>query len=435
MVKYNQIECPSCKWNPNEEELWTCSCKHTWDTFSTQGKCPNCSIQWEDTFCPICSVTNKHTDWYSNRDSDFQNISKLLNLKIEDDLIKYWNNFYQNNQKDLQFKYLNFNGFKLLTPKNIIFVSHKLPANKDKIHVANTFYSLKQKGRINEETYRRFSSSISTDIVLVSRDYINRLHKFHYPYYEVDNIIPIAINISNGSYLVLGYTNQVYKGIYLLDEMLTYPLFLTENIQGFFEKIIFEPEYDRLFSSKQFNFEDPKYIIKEIEFKEIEFEELSDKPDSNNDPREMLNFYKSELKRVFSIESWWNYENDEIEFKLQIDQKIHILILSIVNYNSQIRIADDFNMYLNQLLSLKYQLNMKFAFYRVGNIIICYQVEKIMEGVRTGAIEIYRNIFLPKHSYCNVNYPELNPEDLNDLPIEDWDENTKLVLLSDLSRY
>jgi len=200
MIKYNQIECPECHWNPNGEELWTCSCKHTWDTFTTQGECPNCLTKWEDTFCPICTSTNRHSDWYSNQNSKFQYISKLLDLSIEDSLIQNWNKFYNSSELELKFQYLNFKYFKLLTPKDILYVSSKLPSNRDKIHVGNTFYSLKKKGKINEETYRRFSSAMATDIVLMSRDFKNRLKQYQYPYHELDNVIPIAINNHNGSY-------------------------------------------------------------------------------------------------------------------------------------------------------------------------------------------------------------------------------------------
>jgi hypothetical protein len=37
-----EIKCPKCKWKPNSEKLWQCTCNHIWNTFETGGICPKC---------------------------------------------------------------------------------------------------------------------------------------------------------------------------------------------------------------------------------------------------------------------------------------------------------------------------------------------------------------------------------------------------------
>jgi hypothetical protein len=62
------VQCPICEWNPDGESHWACTCGHRWNTFDTKGKCPKCSIQWEDTRCPGCGKTTPHKDWYKTKE-------------------------------------------------------------------------------------------------------------------------------------------------------------------------------------------------------------------------------------------------------------------------------------------------------------------------------------------------------------------------------
>lgn len=64
--KYNvdMISCPKCQWKPTGHRLWLCTCGHSWDTFDTKGKCPNCHAQWQDTWCPRCERVSPHKEWY-----------------------------------------------------------------------------------------------------------------------------------------------------------------------------------------------------------------------------------------------------------------------------------------------------------------------------------------------------------------------------------
>jgi hypothetical protein len=65
-----QVSCPQCGWHPDGEAHWTCKCGHTWDVFSTGGRCPVCVRQWERTQCPPaaggCKTWSPHLDWYGD---------------------------------------------------------------------------------------------------------------------------------------------------------------------------------------------------------------------------------------------------------------------------------------------------------------------------------------------------------------------------------
>ena len=57
-------QCPKCQWSPGREALWRCECGHTWNTFDTRGKCPQCEKQWTATQCLNCHQWSTHDDWY-----------------------------------------------------------------------------------------------------------------------------------------------------------------------------------------------------------------------------------------------------------------------------------------------------------------------------------------------------------------------------------
>jgi hypothetical protein len=76
---FGGIRCPLCAWRPLPSSVWTCSCSGTpepffkscgtvWNTFSTGGRCPGCSHQWQWTSCLRCSQWSLHEDWYEQRD-------------------------------------------------------------------------------------------------------------------------------------------------------------------------------------------------------------------------------------------------------------------------------------------------------------------------------------------------------------------------------
>jgi len=69
------IRCPLCSWRPSARDLWCClslgtpeppfpSCGTQWNTFSSHGKCPGCSHQWQWTSCLRCEGWSLHNDWY-----------------------------------------------------------------------------------------------------------------------------------------------------------------------------------------------------------------------------------------------------------------------------------------------------------------------------------------------------------------------------------
>jgi hypothetical protein len=72
---FDGIRCPRCHWRPQPSSRWRCDCARTpeppfdacgtaWNTFSTKGRCPGCSHQWQWTSCLRCGESSLHIDWY-----------------------------------------------------------------------------------------------------------------------------------------------------------------------------------------------------------------------------------------------------------------------------------------------------------------------------------------------------------------------------------
>jgi len=56
--------CPSCRTSPPVGDYWKCSkCETSFDTFASQGVCPNCSAQFAKTGCLDCRAKNPISDW------------------------------------------------------------------------------------------------------------------------------------------------------------------------------------------------------------------------------------------------------------------------------------------------------------------------------------------------------------------------------------
>ncbi|MCB0638568.1 MAG: hypothetical protein KDC54_18185 [Lewinella sp.] len=70
MIQGVKIACPKCHWEPQPHSRWICEpkCRHKWNTFSTGGRCPRCSKQWEYTCCLACHRWSPHLDWYHDLD-------------------------------------------------------------------------------------------------------------------------------------------------------------------------------------------------------------------------------------------------------------------------------------------------------------------------------------------------------------------------------
>jgi hypothetical protein len=78
---FSGIRCPQCGWGPTSASRWSCvwtggpeprfeSCGTVWKTFSTRGRCPGCTHQWQWTSCLHCEQWSPHEDWYDEDPSD-----------------------------------------------------------------------------------------------------------------------------------------------------------------------------------------------------------------------------------------------------------------------------------------------------------------------------------------------------------------------------
>jgi hypothetical protein len=82
-----QIYCPVCEYHPSASDRWQCrpGCFTVWNTFETRALCPGCSKQWRHTWCPSCSVSSLHDDWYHDEapdhaDSHTEDVGELVGV-------------------------------------------------------------------------------------------------------------------------------------------------------------------------------------------------------------------------------------------------------------------------------------------------------------------------------------------------------------------
>ena len=81
-----EIYCPKCNWNPPHEPLWMCDCSFVWNTFETNGKCPQCNKKWDVTQCLQefggCGQFSPHKEWYYQSGLSFYSKLKEINQRI-----------------------------------------------------------------------------------------------------------------------------------------------------------------------------------------------------------------------------------------------------------------------------------------------------------------------------------------------------------------
>ncbi|MDF1752927.1 MAG: hypothetical protein P1U89_09155 [Verrucomicrobiales bacterium] len=65
-----EIFCPKCQYHPLESDRWQCTCGVLWNTFDTNGNCPECGKVHSDTQCPACGKWSPHHTWYHEFNSD-----------------------------------------------------------------------------------------------------------------------------------------------------------------------------------------------------------------------------------------------------------------------------------------------------------------------------------------------------------------------------
>jgi len=67
MPRRDGFACPICKTAPPQGALWVCGkCRKPFDTFETQGVCPNCGTQFSATSCPECGSLRTFGEWISS---------------------------------------------------------------------------------------------------------------------------------------------------------------------------------------------------------------------------------------------------------------------------------------------------------------------------------------------------------------------------------
>jgi Zn-dependent protease len=59
--------CPNCKTAPPQGAFWVCGkCRKPFDTFETQGVCPNCGVQYSASSCPECGSLRPFSEWMTS---------------------------------------------------------------------------------------------------------------------------------------------------------------------------------------------------------------------------------------------------------------------------------------------------------------------------------------------------------------------------------
>jgi hypothetical protein len=112
------IQCEYCEWKPDGGKHWTCTCRHTWNTFETKGKCPNCGIQWEETSCIGCKQSSLHKNWYKTeeeiklKEANEDGVLKARKRRIETQLIDYGIIYYRISH----LPYLDYTNERFKTP-------------------------------------------------------------------------------------------------------------------------------------------------------------------------------------------------------------------------------------------------------------------------------------------------------------------------------
>jgi Zn-dependent protease len=62
--RHDGFACPVCKTVPPQGAFWICGkCRKPFDTFVTQGVCPNCGVQYGITYCTECGSVRPLNEW------------------------------------------------------------------------------------------------------------------------------------------------------------------------------------------------------------------------------------------------------------------------------------------------------------------------------------------------------------------------------------
>jgi hypothetical protein len=165
-----KIACPKCQWQPDGQPHWKCRCGYRWNTFETKWKCPECGIQWQDTYCPGCGKSSVHDEWYTTyvirEEQPPANIIelKIRKDKVESKLISYG----LKDSKITYLPYLDFSPEEFQTPYEvgcrilILWAVSYVAANlNEKYEIANWLKICGLWDRVSEEEKKLFTEDLS----------------------------------------------------------------------------------------------------------------------------------------------------------------------------------------------------------------------------------------------------------------------------------
>lgn len=64
-----RVRRPRCAREPGRDDLWSCLCLHSWNTFDTGSPCPACGRQRAETQCLRCREWSRHASWHGGEES------------------------------------------------------------------------------------------------------------------------------------------------------------------------------------------------------------------------------------------------------------------------------------------------------------------------------------------------------------------------------
>ncbi|MCO7224113.1 hypothetical protein [Pleionea sp. CnH1-48] len=438
MIDYSQLQCPSCLWVPDGEARWACFCGNTWNTFETKAKCSKCGTQWNETSCPLCNETTSHEAWYQRSDKSFPKLLEALNVPgIPEPLAQLWFDKFNEPSESLSFHFRFFSPFQLISPKGVMLLTYLIDSGKDRIHFSNQLSRLKESGKISEKQWHSYSGQMNDDLLLVSRDYSNRVQKYRYPSFDVKKIIPFGINGSN-EYLCVGMaeTGEVL-GVYLYHPNIEAPIFISRNVDELLSNLSFGQTDEIDNKSKE------SFISSLLEDDDVYVydapQERDEEIDIEKQAQGYCEFVSSNLDKVFGIAHDVEFKANILRIKLGAEESTSFSIALESDSDKYYALTTLFleaNKHLNRFLHFgnggwpEY-----YGFYLINDKVACLLSENVIKLARFGCLNSVLAARLPLAAYSSVEYPKVSETSLELVKDKDWSKNTIRKFLDESSRY